>query len=86
MKVPKGKSCFCKAMLLGLALAWTGLAGAAELAGRLVFMQGQVAVRLAGTDAWQKARLNQDLAGGDMVRTGPNSRAAILSWTKAKSS
>lgn len=78
MKASPGKRCFWKAMLIGLALAWTALAFAAELAGRLVFVQGQVAVRLAGTEVWQKARLNQDLAGGDMVRTGPNSRAAIL--------
>jgi tetratricopeptide (TPR) repeat protein len=84
MKVPKGKRWFCKVMLLGLVLSWTGLAGAAELAGRLVFIQGQVAVRLAGTDAWQKARLNQELAGGDMVRTGPNSRAAILALDESQ--
>jgi tetratricopeptide (TPR) repeat protein len=84
MKVPKGKSCFCKVMLLGLVLTWTALAGAAELAGRLVFVQGQVAVRLAGTEVWQKARLNQDLAGGDMVRTGPNSRAAILALDESQ--
>ena len=37
-----------------------------------------MAVRPAGTTQWVKARLNQDLAGGDTVRTGPNSRAAIL--------
>lgn len=84
MKVPKGNSCFCKMMLLGLVLTWTTLVGAAELAGRLIFIQGQVAVRQAGTDVWQKARLNQDLAGGDMVRTGPNSRAAILSMDESQ--
>ena len=48
------------------------------MAGRLVYLEGQVAVRPAGASQWQKARLNQDLAGGDTVRTGPNSRAAIL--------
>jgi tetratricopeptide (TPR) repeat protein len=66
------------AIVFGLALVWATLAGAAELAGRLIFLEGQVAVRLAGTTQWREARLHQNLSGGDMVRTGANSRAAIL--------
>uniref|UniRef100_A0A7C3ZAT9 Tetratricopeptide repeat protein n=1 Tax=Desulfobacca acetoxidans TaxID=60893 RepID=A0A7C3ZAT9_9BACT len=61
------------AALVGAGLLWAG-----ELAGRLVYIEGQVAVRPAGTDQWQKARLHQDLSGGDTVRTGAYSRAAIL--------
>lgn len=74
----KGKKSLLATLFLGLALAWTPPAGAAELAGRLVLIEGQVAVRPAGTQIWQKARLHQNLVAGDMVRTGPNSRAAIL--------
>jgi tetratricopeptide (TPR) repeat protein len=78
MLVIKRKKLLSLAILVGLSLAWTTLAGAAELAGRLIFLEGQVAVRLAGTTQWRKARLHQNLSGGDMVRTGAMSRAAIL--------
>jgi len=63
--------------LIGLALAWISPAMAAQPAGRLILIQGEVSVRPSGA-AWQAARLNQDLHGGDTVRTGANSRAAIL--------
>jgi tetratricopeptide (TPR) repeat protein len=68
---------------LWLCWAW-GLAcptpslGAAEVAGRLVYLQGQVAVARAGTATWQAAALNQELLAGDAVKTGPESRCAIL--------
>ena len=71
-------------MVLVLVLAWTAPALAAEPAGRLVFIQGQVAVRPAGSAVWQKARLHQELVAGDLVRTGPNSRAAILSLDESQ--
>lgn len=51
--------------------------GGAQKAGNLVMIQGEVAVRPSGA-VWQAAVLNQDLWAGDMVRTGANSRAAIL--------
>jgi tetratricopeptide (TPR) repeat protein len=79
-----GKKPLLATVFLGLALAWTALASAAELAGRLIFIQGQVAVRPAGTAVWHKAHVHQDLMGGDMVRTGPNSRAAILSLDESQ--
>jgi tetratricopeptide (TPR) repeat protein len=67
-----------RAVLLGLAFAWVASADAAETAGRLVFLEGEVAMRPSGSVQWQKAKLHQDLFGGDTVRTGANSRAAIL--------
>jgi tetratricopeptide (TPR) repeat protein len=78
MRVLSGKRFLFPAVLLGFILAWAALADAAEQAGRLIYLEGQVAVRPAGTTQWLKARLNQDLTGGDTVRTGANSRAAIL--------
>jgi tetratricopeptide (TPR) repeat protein len=50
----------------------------APLAGKLIQTQGQVSVRPAGSQAWEPARLQQDLREGDAVQTGPVSRAAIL--------
>jgi tetratricopeptide (TPR) repeat protein len=67
-----------RAVLLGLILAWAAQADAAETVGRLIFLEGEVAMRPAGAPQWQKAQLRQDLFGGDSVRTGANSRAAIL--------
>lgn len=64
-------------VLFGLTLAGAALAAGAQVAGRLILLQGEVSVRPSGA-AWQEARLNQDLSPGDMVRTGANSRAAIL--------
>ncbi len=78
MRLFKPNKKLLPAILLGLGVALTSLAGAAELAGRLVFQEGQVAMRPAGTEQWQKARLNQELFGGDTVRTGAHSRAAVL--------
>jgi len=80
----RGKKFLLMPVLLGLIVAWTTLANAAELAGRLVLIEGQVAVRPAGTAVWQKARVHQNLVSGDMVRTGPNSRAAILSLDESQ--
>jgi tetratricopeptide (TPR) repeat protein len=66
------------AVLLGLSLAWATLTDAAEPAGRLVYLEGDVAMRPSGAAQWRKAQLSQDLFGGDTVRTSANSRAAIL--------
>ncbi|MHC1724986.1 MAG: tetratricopeptide repeat protein [Syntrophobacteraceae bacterium] len=52
--------------------------GSPPLTGKLLYMQGQVAIRSAGTEALIPAQLNQDLYAGDAVITGPVSRAAIL--------
>lgn len=51
---------------------------APPLAGRLVFLQGEVQVRPGGGGAFAPAALNQDLFAGDVVKTGSLSRAAIL--------
>ncbi len=45
---------------------------------KLISVQGQVAVRRGGTDQWDPAQVSQLLYAGDAVRTGQNSRAAIL--------
>jgi tetratricopeptide (TPR) repeat protein len=74
-----------KALVLNLILiSQVGLANVAlaqaapPLAGKLVYLQGQVAVRPARGQEWGVARIDQDLFAGDAVRTGPLSRAAIL--------
>jgi tetratricopeptide (TPR) repeat protein len=46
--------------------------------GKLVSCQGQVAVRRGGATQWEPAQVDQPLFAGDAVRTGYNSRAAIL--------
>jgi tetratricopeptide (TPR) repeat protein len=51
---------------------------AAPLAGRIVFIQGEVSVRAKGVKEWTPAPLNKELHVGDAVKTGPLSRAAIL--------
>jgi len=66
---------------LGLVITLLGsveAAVAAEVVGRLVYFQGQVAVKTGGAPDWRPASLNQDLAAGDAVQTGPASGAAIL--------
>ena len=66
-------------LFLFLTLGTISEAGAAmPLAGKLKQIQGQVAVRRAGSPDWQPGRLNQELFAGDAVQTGPVSRAAIL--------
>ena len=66
-------------VILLLLLQTVSIAGAATpLAGKLIQLQGQVAVRRAGSLDWAPGRLDQDLFVGDAVQTGPVSRAAIL--------
>jgi len=67
------------ALLAGLLLP-TRLAAMAEgpAVGKLVSCQGQVAVRRGGATQWEPAQVEQPLFAGDAVRTGYNSRAAIL--------
>jgi tetratricopeptide (TPR) repeat protein len=52
--------------------------GASPLAGKLIYLQGNVVVAAAGSQNWQKAEVNRNLFHGDAVQTGPDSRAAIL--------
>lgn len=63
--------------LILMAAASSTAAASPPLAGRLVYLQGQVEVRRDGEE-WKAARVNQDLWAGDTVRTGVLSRAAIL--------
>ncbi len=51
---------------------------AASLAGRLIHLQGQVAVSSDGGATWQAGTVGQGLFVGDAVRTGADSRCAIL--------
>ena len=73
-------------VLLGFTLAWTTLAGAAELAGRPVYLEGQVAVRPARASQWQKARLNQDLACGERCAPAATPGRPSSAGTRARSS
>jgi len=50
----------------------------APLAGKLVYLQGQVEVRSGNQADWTVAKINQELFAGDTVKTGAISRAAIL--------
>ena len=47
-------------------------------AGRLIDFQGSVSVLPAGRASWEEAQIGRDLSAGDSVRTGQDSRAAIL--------
>ena len=47
------------------------------MVGKVVTLQGQVAVRRHDTQ-WEPAQVGQSLFAGDSVRTGPASRASIL--------
>jgi tetratricopeptide (TPR) repeat protein len=65
--------------ILFLLLGTVALAEAeGPLAGKLIQLQGRVAVCRAGTQDWTPGRLGQDLFAGDAVQTGSVSRAAIL--------
>jgi len=63
--------------LVLIAATVSSSAASPPLAGKLVYLQGQVEVRGEGRE-WEAARLNQELWAGDEVRTGVLSRAAIL--------
>jgi len=53
-------------------------AGEPPLVGKLVSIQGQVAIRGVQQTRWEPAQARQSLLAGDAVRTGPASRASIL--------
>lgn len=53
-------------------------AAAGESVGKIVNLFGQVSIKAGGTGKWEPARLNQVLAAGDAIQTGPASGAAIL--------
>jgi tetratricopeptide (TPR) repeat protein len=50
----------------------------APMVGKLIAIQGQVAVRCGSDTRWEPARVGQPLGAGDAVRTGPTSSASIL--------
>lgn len=52
--------------------------GASPLAARLIDLRGQVVVAPRGTQDWRAAEVNQELFAEDAIKTGPDSRAAIL--------
>ena len=57
---------------------------APPLAGKLVYLQGQVAIRRGGAGEWAAAQINQPLYQGDEIMTGPASRAAVLSLDESQ--
>ncbi len=72
-------------MALAVFLFWAvqccqaGLARASDIpVGRLLNPQGSVAVLSSGNTSWEEARSGRDLFAGDSVRTGQDSRVAIL--------
>ncbi len=46
--------------------------------GKLVSLRGEVQIQRAGSRLWQPAKLHEQIFPGDILRTGPNSRAALL--------
>lgn len=70
-------------LIVGVILAIIGgVAGqswaAPPLAGKLVYLQGQVAIRRGGAGEWVAAQPGEPLFSGDAVMTGPASRASLL--------
>ncbi|MBI3939851.1 MAG: FecR domain-containing protein [Acidobacteria bacterium] len=66
---------FSMLLLLGLCLPEAGLA---QIAGKLVSAIGRVEVQAGGQGGFTPAANNQTLNTGDAIRTGSQSRAAIL--------
>ncbi|MBI2822976.1 MAG: TonB-dependent receptor, partial [Acidobacteria bacterium] len=64
-------------IVLVLALGFS-TAGLAQIAGKMIGTLGRVEVQPAGQPGFLPAALNQTLNTGDVVRTGPQSRAVIL--------
>ena len=50
----------------------------APMVGKLISIQGQVAVRRGSDTRWELAQVGQPLMAGDSVRTGPASTTSIL--------
>ena len=48
------------------------------MVGKLISLQGQVAVRRSSDTRWEPAQVGQSLMAGDSVRTGPASTTSIL--------
>ncbi len=65
---------FCTLSFVGSAAA----GAATEPAGQILNLFGQVSVKPTGSSQWQPGQINQTLAAGDVVQTGPASGAAIL--------
>jgi tetratricopeptide (TPR) repeat protein len=67
------------ALIVGLLLPDTSMAMAeAPMVGKLISLQGQVAVRRSSDTRWEPAQVGQSLLTGDSVRTGPASTTSIL--------
>lgn len=67
---------FCGVLLLSPPALYAAQPCATTV-GRLVSVEGQVAVQSNGTSAWQSAVLDQSLCQGDTVRAGERSRATV---------
>ena len=70
-------------LFLALAAFWLpsnvqGQAGTAPRACVIMAIEGTVEVAKSGTTNWVPVQINQRLLGGDMVRTGPRSRATLM--------
>ncbi|MFP3868406.1 MAG: tetratricopeptide repeat protein [Desulfobacteraceae bacterium] len=71
-------------MLFILLLGWAFIGpdrpahGSTALAGKLIYLQGEVHLQRASLRSWEKPKLGDSLFAGDVVKTGPASIAAIL--------
>ena len=77
------KLMFCLVAVMGVFVdeyVWA----APPLAGKLIYIQGQVAIRRGGAGESVAAQINQPLYQGDEIATGPASRAAILSLDESQ--
>ncbi len=75
---------FCYVILSLVIFSDIQVWAAPPLAGKLVYLQGQVAIRRGGAGEWAAAQINQPIYQGDEVMTGPASRAAILSLDESQ--
>ncbi|MEO8628548.1 MAG: FecR family protein, partial [Betaproteobacteria bacterium] len=75
------------ALCLSLALAWASLSwgpsvaaqSCASIVGRIVSIQGNVELRKPNQSTWSPVtRLDTPICQGDLLHTGPNSRAALV--------
>ncbi len=51
---------------------------AAELVGKIVSIQGEVKIKKSGANAFQPAKINEELFNGDSIQTSRASKAALL--------
>ena len=53
-------------------------AEANQIMGKVVSLQGTLEIRHGNQSPWQPAAMNTEVSAGDFLRTGPESRAAVL--------